>query len=283
MAKMKGAAKKSSGGKVPHVDLATSAARQSAPRQRYLRCDTRIIEAVAQIDPTPQPDGSTFCVLQDGRTVDLERKSLHPEWLGFAIAAGCPVECAAIARLEGTYNSDDTCDKSNDDNDADNDPDDDDNDQVNDDDADERAFKAEAHVAPFAKLCRSKEGTHYEAVMDEKSGKWNPVNLLVGGPRGATTQFSDAVSYTPAQVMADKAVTETPVPAAREEREKRQSAVDHSLHHRAMQLLAMDSTFSVEVISNPDFVRVSPLGGRASSATLAVADLPVAVTYQSTR
>jgi hypothetical protein len=97
-------------------------------------------------------------------------------------------------------------------------------------------------------------------------------------------RFSDAVSYSAAEIAKDKLLATPPTgTSGKAQMPESQLAHENSLHFRATQLLAMDARFSAVVLTNPGFVLTSNLGLRFSSSTSVFAHPPVGVTHRSIR
>jgi hypothetical protein len=258
MAKSKQTASRSTGGAPPRRELATKAARISAPRSGRQTQACRGLHAVVEsIDPRPWGD-SVYCTFEGGETIRVPRGDLHEEWLGFAIAAGRPVDCATIARLEGLHPGA-TAEGS---------------------DGDESTSGDDWQT--FGSWRRATTNDHYLGLPDSGIRRWIAINLLTRGPVGKTTRFSDAVKYSVDEIANDKLLA---IPPKRNSGTTQisgsQIAHENSLHFRATQLLAFDARFSAEVLTNPGFVVKSNLGLRLPSGTSVFAHPPVTVAHRS--
>jgi hypothetical protein len=88
-----------------------------------------------------------------------------------------------------------------------------------------------------------------------------PVNFLSRGPAGNAVRFSDAVSYSAAEIAQDKLLATPPTgTSGKAQLPESQLAHEKSPLFRATQLLAVDARSSAEVLVNPGFVLTSNLG-----------------------
>jgi hypothetical protein len=152
--------------------------------------------------------------------VYLQRSQLHQEWLGFAIAAGQTVSCAAIARLEGPIR-----------------------------DRDEQGDETEsASYDVINRVRRHRQGFGwYEATFgDGRNATWHWVNLLTLGfttdGDGGPSSFADAVKWSREEVAADATCATSVSPAdsdMTQQRDKRAA----SLRYRARERILWDLYF----------------------------------------